>query len=162
MWINFSIEYVPPRWIEKKCLVPLKTQRLQYTQTDSTMRSHPDSPYGKAWAQACTELVPMHPTMPEDDLRRLVTERTEEIMNANRLSKWPPVIIYVISNKNSSHLSKSPWPSPISKQNSWPHSKSFRLFVPQFHFQIGSHTLPSIFIQNVYFTYAYVNNFSIE
>ena len=46
------------------------------------MRSHPESPYGKAWAQACREMHAIHPGMSDEHKRPLVVARTEEILEA--------------------------------------------------------------------------------
>ena len=45
------------------------------------MRSHPESPYGKAWAQACREMHAIHPGMSDEHKRPLVVARTEALMD---------------------------------------------------------------------------------
>jgi hypothetical protein len=48
------------------------------------MRSHPDSPYGKAWAQACREIHAQYPGLSDDEKRPLVVRRTDELMASHK------------------------------------------------------------------------------
>jgi hypothetical protein len=44
------------------------------------MRSHPESPYGEAWAQACREIHAQYPDLSDDEKRTHVVARTEALM----------------------------------------------------------------------------------
>jgi hypothetical protein len=57
----------------------------QTTHTETrAMRSHPDSPYGKAWAQACREIHAQYPGLSDDEKRPLVVRRTDELMASHK------------------------------------------------------------------------------